>query len=134
MTTKDTIRKHEKKMEKYSLRDREKIKAIERRLEESTSFTREDRERMVRLEEGQSHLAITMTNYIELASGEVGHPRCAARKTEQDTMRTDIDKLESSNMWLFRTVVGATILGAITMLWSHSTAIAKAVSNAFLMK
>jgi hypothetical protein len=67
-------------------------------------FTARDRERLAKLELGVDTLLKSFDEYREVATSQVGFPRCAIH-TEK------LNRIENSAKWLSRTVVGAIILG-----------------------
>jgi hypothetical protein len=71
-----------------------------------SEFTKEDRERIVRLEVGVATLTKSFDEYREVATSQVGFPRCAVH-TEK------LDRIENSAKWLSRTVVGAIVIGIV---------------------
>jgi hypothetical protein len=71
-----------------------------------SEFTKEDRERIVRLEVGVATLTKSFDEYREVATSQVGFPRCAVH-TEK------LERIENSAKWLSRTVVGAIVIGIV---------------------
>jgi hypothetical protein len=71
-----------------------------------SEFTKEDRERIVKLEVGVAALVKSFDEYKEVATSQVGFPRCAVH-TEK------LERIENSAKWLGRTVVGAIIIGVV---------------------
>ena len=78
-------------------------------------FTKEDRERLVRVEDAVT----TIKDFMKTAASDQGFPRCAARKIKWDQVEKHQKKVESFITWFYRSIVGATILAVITIIWSH---------------
>ena len=55
----------------------------------------------------------TLIKQFEKVSNGVGFPRCAERKEQITTLFNRVDKLENHNTWLWRSLVGAVVVGVI---------------------
>ena len=55
----------------------------------------------------------TLIKQFEKVSNGVGFPRCAERKEQITTLFNRVDKLENHNTWLWRSLVGAVVMGVI---------------------
>ena len=55
----------------------------------------------------------TLIKQFEKVSNGVGFPRCAERKEQITTLFKRVDKLENHNTWLWRSLVGAVVVGVI---------------------
>ena len=55
----------------------------------------------------------TLIKQFEKVSNGIGFPRCAERGQLIETLFKRIEKLESHNTWLWRSLMGAVIVGVI---------------------
>ena len=55
----------------------------------------------------------TLIKQFEKVSNGVGFPRCAERKEQITTLFNRVEKLENHNTWLWRSLVGAVVVGVI---------------------
>lgn len=82
-------------------------------------FTMRDRERLVRVEDAVADLCKDLKDFMKQAKSEEGFPRCSARKIKWDQVKDHQDKVESFITWFYRSIVGATFLAGLGMVWSH---------------
>jgi hypothetical protein len=80
-------------------------------------FTNEDRERLVRVETNVENLTNSFDNYLEVAVGEIGFPRCATHREKLD----NIEKRQSNTR---TAVVGGIVLIIVTLVTTHWESIA----------
>jgi hypothetical protein len=86
----------------------------------SGDFTKEDRERLVRVEQQAMMLCSKIDKFVEKAESETGFPRCAIRSEKWQETEKFQERVEGFITWFYRglvVVMGAWVVDIFLTHW-----------------